>query len=205
MADNENSLHESPSQTAGPYVHIGLMPKLAGIDGLYAADPGSTLVDAQTRGQRITIEGLVYDGDGAEVRDAVLEIWQADAAGIYPSPVDMRGGADPHFAGWGRAATDFDSGKFRFETVKPGRVPAADGKLQAPHITLWIVARGINIGLQTRIYFADETEANAADPVLALVEPRERIETLLARPGGDGGYRFDVCLQGERETVFFDI
>ena len=115
------------------------------------------------------------------------------------------GGADPHFAGWGRAAADFDSGRFRFDTIKPGRVPHTDGKLQAPHITLWIVARGINIGLQTRIYFADEAAANADDPVLRLIEPRERVETLLARPQGEGGYRFDVYLQGPCETVFLDI
>lgn len=205
MADEDDNLHESPSQTAGPYVHIGLMPKLSGIDGVYAVDPGSSLVESDTRGERIVIRGCVYDGDGAPVRDAVLEIWQADAAGIYPSPEDGRGGADPHFSGWGRAAADFDSGEFRFDTIRPGRVPDADGALQAPHITLWIVARGINIGLQTRIYFADETEANAADPVLALIDPRDRGQTLLARPEGEGAYRFEVYLQGPRETVFFDI
>ncbi len=205
MADEDETLHESPSQTAGPYVHIGLVPGVCGIEGLYAADPGSSLLDADTRGERIVIEGIVYDGEGAPVKDAVLEIWQADAAGIYPSPEDDRGGADPHFAGWGRAAAAFDSGEFRFATIRPGRVPHANGRLQAPHITLWIVARGINVGLQTRIYFADEAEANAADPVLALVEPRERNETLLAQPAGEGRYRFEVYLQGPRETVFFDI
>ncbi len=205
MADEDEIRHESPSQTAGPYVHIGLMPSICGIDNVYASDPGSALVDADTRGERITLSGVVHDGDDAPVRDAVLEIWQADADGLYPSPRENRGDADPHFAGWGRAAADFASGEFRFDTIKPGRVPYHDSRLQAPHITLWIVARGINIGLQTRIYFADEAAANAEDPLLRLIEPRERGATLLARPQGEGGYRFDVYLQGPRETVFFDI
>ncbi len=205
MSDQDDSLHESPSQTAGPYVHIGLMPNFCGIAGIYAADPGHSLVDAETRGERITIAGCVYDGDGAPVKDAVCEIWQADAAGLYPSPREGRGEADPHFAGWGRAAADFASGEFRFDTIRPGQVALADGRLQAPFVTLWIVARGINIGLQTRIYFADEAGANAEDPVLAQIEPRERVETLLAQADGDGGFRFDVYLQGPRETVFFDI
>ena len=205
MTAKTEILHESPSQTAGPYVHIGCMPNFCGIGGIYPADPGNSLVDTDTLGERITLVGTVFDGNEEPVRDAVLEIWQADAAGVYPSPVDPRAVADPNFAGWGRAAANLDSGEFVFETVRPGRVPWPDGRPQAPHITCWIVARGINIGLHTRIYFADEAEANADDPLLALVEPGTRVDTLLARPEGNARFRFDVHLQGPRETVFLDI
>ena len=204
MADDE-LLPESPSQTAGPYVHIGCMPNACGIEGVYTSEPGSVLVTPATRGERISITGCVYDGEGEVVKDAVLEIWQADADGFYPSPADARGDADPNFSGWGRAAADLATGEYRFDTIRPGRVPFTDGRLQAPHITCWIVARGINLGLQTRIYFDDESEANAQDPLLSLVEPRSRIETLLAVGEGDGRFRFDIHLQGARETVFLDI
>ncbi len=204
MADDE-LLPESPSQTAGPYVHIGCMPNTCGIEGVYATDPGSVLVIPETRGERIAITGCVYDGDGEVVKDAVLEIWQADADGLYPSLGDSRGDADPNFSGWGRAAADLATGEYRFDTIRPGRVPFTDGRLQAPHITCWIVARGINLGLQTRIYFADQAEANAEDPLLALVEPRSRVDTLLAVADGNDSYRFDIHLQGARETVFLDI
>ena len=198
-------LPESPSQTAGPYVHIGCMPVFGGIEGVYAEDPGSRLIDAETRGERIAIRGRVYDGDGELLRDAVVEIWQADAAGVYASPADGRPVA-PGFTGWGRNACDFDSGEYLFETIKPGAVPYPDGRLQAPHITVWIVARGINIGLHTRLYFDDETEANADDPILSSIEPRERAATLIATADeGGGSYLFDIHLQGARETVFLDI
>ena len=202
---NDDTRHESPSQTAGPYVHIGCLPNWSGIAGVYAEDPGSRLINADTRGERVSVAGRIFDGDGAPVLDAVIEIWQADAAGLYPSSVETRGAADPNFGGWGRVATAFDSGEFRIDTIRPGRVPYPDGRPQAPHINCWIVARGINVGLQTRVYFADEADANAEDPVLALIEPRDRVDTLLAQPDGEGGFRFDIHLQGERETVFFDI
>ncbi|MFZ9037425.1 MAG: protocatechuate 3,4-dioxygenase subunit alpha [Gammaproteobacteria bacterium] len=204
MADDDTR-HESPSQTAGPYVHIGCLPNWSGIAGVYAEDLGSRLINADTRGKRVSVAGRIFDGDDAPVPDAVIEFWQADAGGLYPSPVETRGAADPNFGGWGRVASAFDSGEFRIDTIRPGRVPYPDGRLQAPHINCWIVARGINVGLQTRIYFADEAEANAEDPVLALIEPRARVDTLLAQPDGEGGFRFDIRLQGERETVFFDI
>jgi protocatechuate 3,4-dioxygenase alpha subunit len=197
-------LRELPSQTAGPYVHIGLVPAAAGIPFEPDRD-WSVLVRPGVRGERIRIEGIVFDGVGAPVRDAVLELWQPDAAGRF-SGHDP--GADPAFAGFGRAAADFASGLFAFETVKPGRVPTADGRLQAPHATLLIFARGINIHLHTRIYFDDEVAANAADPVLALIEQPQRRRTLLARREQREDrvvYRFDVHLQGPEETVFFDV
>ena len=126
-------------------------------------------------------------------------------AELSPWRSSTRGVPDPNFGGWGRVATAFDSGEFRIDTIRPGRVPYPDGRLQAPHINCWIVARGINVGLQTRLYFADEADANAEDPVLSSIEPRARVDTLLAQPDGGGGFRFDIHLQGERETVFFDI
>jgi protocatechuate 3,4-dioxygenase alpha subunit len=197
-------LKESASQTAGPYVHIGCTPNFAEITGVYPEDLGTSMVNEKTRGERITITGHVIDGADTPLKDALVEIWQADAAGLYNSPAEMRGAADPNFAGWGRCPTDMTNGEFRFETIKPGRVPFKDGRLMAPHVTFWIVARGINLGLQTRMYFGDEEAANAEDPVLARIEHRVRVPTLIA-PREGNTYKFDIRLQGEKETVFFDI
>lgn len=198
-------LPETPSQTAGPYVHIGCLPNDSGIEGVYAEDPGGRMVEANTQGERITIHGQIYAGDGAPLTDAVIEAWQADAGGRYASAEDSRGETDAGFGGWGRQACDAQSGEFRFDTIKPGPVPYPDGRSQAPHITLWIIARGINVGLHTRLYFDDEADANAADPVLQQIDPRARRDTLLAIADGEGDYRFDIYLQGPRETVFLDI
>lgn len=197
-------LKETPSQTAGPYVHIGLMPNFVGVHGAHAEDLGGRMINDKTKGERITIEGRVIDGGGEPLRDCVVEIWQADAAGLYPSPSESRCTADPNFTGWGRAAADPQSGEFRFETIKPGRVPFPDGRMQAPHLSLWIIARGINVGLNTRLYFGDEAEANAADPILTRIEQRSRVQTLIARRSGNL-FALDIHLQGPDETVFFDI
>jgi len=204
MVQELGHLKESPSQTAGPYVHIGCTPNSLGLEGVYPADLGATMVNEKTRGERVTIAGHVYDGYGAPLRDALIEIWQADCDGLYNSPSEARGSADPNFSGWGRCPVDMESGLFTFETIKPGRVPFAGGKLQAPHVTFWIAARGINIGLHTRMYFGDEAEANAEDPVLAKVDPKTRVSTLIAPRDGDT-FTFDVRIQGDKETVFFDI
>ena len=195
---------ETPSQTAGPYVHIGLTPNFCGIGGIYDADLGTTMVNDKTRGERITIRSRVIDGSCAPLRDALVDIWQADADGLYNSPAEMRGSADPNFAGWGRCPADMDTGEFVFHTIKPGRVPFRDGKPMAPHVTFWIVARGVNIGLHTRMYFGDEEKANAEDPVLQRIEHKVRVPTLIASREGNV-YTFDIHLQGDRETVFFDI
>jgi protocatechuate 3,4-dioxygenase alpha subunit len=192
-------LKETPSQTAGPYVHIGCTPNFLGINGVFPEDLGSRMITGSPEGTRITLLGAVHDGTGAVLKDALVEIWQADAAGRFPG----HGGAEG-FTGWGRSPGDMETGEFTFETLKPGRVPFADGRLQAPHISVWIVARGINTGLHTRIYFADEEAANAEDPILSRIEHRDRIPTLLARREGDH-YRFDIHLQGPAETIFFDI
>jgi protocatechuate 3,4-dioxygenase alpha subunit len=195
---------ETASQTAGPYVHIGLTPNFCDIAGVYESDLGTRMVNDKTKGERITVKCRVIDGAGAQLKDALIEIWQADTNGLYNSPSERRGAADPNFTGWGRQPTDMTTGECIFQTIKPGRVPFKDGRLMAPHITFWIVARGINLGLHTRMYFADEEKANAEDPVLARIEHRHRVATLVAPREGDS-YTFDIYLQGENETVFFDI
>jgi protocatechuate 3,4-dioxygenase alpha subunit len=204
MAQSLERLKESASQTAGPYVHIGLTPNYCGIEGVYPADLGAAMINARTKGERIRIKTRVIDGADTPLKDALVEIWQADAAGLYNSPSELRGAADPNFSGWGRQATDMTTGECVFETVKPGRVPFVDGRMMAPHITVWIVARGINIGLHTRLYFGDEEAANAEDPVLARIEHRNRVKSLVAPRYGDT-YSLDIRLQGDNETVFFDI
>ncbi|MCT8991674.1 protocatechuate 3,4-dioxygenase subunit alpha [Chelativorans sp. SCAU2101] len=196
-------LKETPSQTAGPYVHIGLTPNYCEIGGVYPEDLGIRMVNEKTKGERITVKMRIFDGTGSVIKDAVIEIWQADADGLYNSPSEPRGKADPNFTGWGRQASD-EEGVFTFETIKPGRVPFPDGRLQAPHISLWIVARGINLGLQTRMYFGDEEKANAEDPILTRLEHQNRVPTLIA-PRSGNTYHFDIHLQGEKETVFFDV
>lgn len=204
MVQKLGQLKESPSQTAGPYVHIGATPNWVEITGVWKEDLGLVLVGPEAKGERIVVKGRIFDGSGTPLKDALVEIWQADAEGLYNSPQERRGRADPHFTGWGRQPVDGTTGEYRFETIKPGRVPFRDGRLMAPHISFWIVARGINLGLNTRMYFGDEEKANAEDPVLARIEHRVRVSTLIAAADG-GNYRFDIHLQGEKETVFFDI
>jgi protocatechuate 3,4-dioxygenase alpha subunit len=206
MPQSLDYLRETASQTAGPYVHIGLAPGAAGFD-IYREELGRDIAGPNAAGERIRIEGLVIDGMGAPVKDVLIEVWQANAAGHYAHP-EGGGAVEEGFRGWGRVITDFDTGEWGFDTVKPGRVPGRGGKVQAPHLSLWIVSRGINIGLNTRLYFDDEGEANAADPVLNLIEWQNRRSTLIARRGLRDGrpvYRFDIRLQGADETVFFDI
>jgi protocatechuate 3,4-dioxygenase alpha subunit len=204
MVQKLGYLRESPSQTAGPYVHIGCTPNFTGIE-IFGGDLGRQMKTGPVQGTEITLKGIVHDGTGMPMRDAMVEIWQPDAAGLFACANETRAMPDPNFTGWGRSAGDMETGEFMFETVKPGAVPFPDGRMQAPHITVWIVARGINIGLHTRIYFEDEPEANAADPILSRIEHQSRIQTLLAPKHDDGTYRFDIYLQGPHETVFFDI
>lgn len=192
-------LRETPSQTAGPYVHIGCLPALAGLAGIYRQDLGQSPVAEGARGEAITVTGQVIDGTGWAIRDAMLESWQADAAGRYPG----QPGADPAVSGFARFATGGEQGEFTLRSIKPGRVALRGGGFQAPHIALWIFARGINTGLQTRLYFEDED--NSADPLLARIEQRQRVQTLIARRTGPGSYRFDIRLRGEGETVFLDL
>ncbi|MEL7257790.1 MAG: protocatechuate 3,4-dioxygenase subunit alpha [Pseudomonadota bacterium] len=187
-------LPETASQTAGPYVHIGLAPKVAGLERPLPT-LGSEIAGPDVPGARITLEGCVFDGDGKPVTDAMIELWQADARGRFAGSDGCASG----FQGWGREAADFMTGLWRFETIKPGSVGA-----QAPHLAIWIVARGINIGLHTRAYFEDEGEANASDPVLVSLVQNRRAG-LIARHVSPRVYRFDIHLQGPQETVFFDL
>ncbi|MGB0659385.1 MAG: protocatechuate 3,4-dioxygenase subunit alpha [Mangrovicoccus sp.] len=199
-------LKESPSQTAGPYVHIGLAPGAAGFE-IYKTELGHDIAGPNAKGEKIRVEGLVIDGTGSPIKDVLLEAWQANSEGVYAHP-ESAGEVEEGFRGWGRVITNFETGEWGFDTVKPGATPGRNGQMQAPHINLWVVARGINIGLNTRIYFEDEAEANAADPVINLIEWERRRATLIAKKEERDGvtvYRFDVKIQGEDETVFFDI
>lgn len=192
----------TPSQTVGPYFAYGLTS-----NGKYEWNDAfsNNLVTADASGERIRVEGRVFDGDGALVPDCMLEIWQADAQGRFSDPQDKRAPPNTSFKGFGRCATDGNGG-YAFDTIKPGQVADPDGKLQAPHLLLAVFARGMLLHLYTRIYFDGEA-ANAADPVLALV-PADRRATLIAarKPGaGNAVYVLDVHLQGDKETVFFDV
>jgi protocatechuate 3,4-dioxygenase alpha subunit len=187
------SRQATTSQTVGPFFSIG-MTRMKRDD----------LVSAGTSGERVTIAGQVFDGDGKPVSDAILEIWQTNSYGKYAHPADEQDKpVEASFSGFGRIPTD-DEGKFRFTTIKPGQVPDLDGELQAPHIVVSVFARGLLRRLVTRIYFPDEP-ANAADFALNLVEPSRR-ETLIAKKaaGVNGALKWDVVLQGSNETVFFD-
>lgn len=185
----------TPSQTVGPFFHDALL------------DEDRTRLVPEDHVGAIRIRGRVYDGAGEPVPDAMVEVWQADSEGRYYHPADTRGGVrDQDFTGFGRCGTDAE-GAFEFVTVKPGPVPGPNGSQQAPHILVSVFSRGLLRRLATRIYFPDEEEANAADPVLASVE-EDRRQTLIAT-AEEGALRFDVRLQdgpaGEPETVFFDV
>jgi protocatechuate 3,4-dioxygenase alpha subunit len=191
----------TPSQTVGPFFSPSLTP---GKEYPWHQPIGSDLITPDASGERIRIEGRVLDGDGAPVNDAMIEIWQADAAGRYAHPADKRR-PNAKFTGFGRAGTDAQ-GRFGFSSIKPGSVPGPDGKPQAPHILVAVFSRGLPRHAYTRIYFPDDA-GNANDPILALV-PAERRATLIARREEKNGapvYVFDIRLQGENETVFFDV
>lgn len=190
--DPKAPLELTPSQTIGPFFAYALTPRAYG---------GKELATEQVAaegaaGEHIRIEGVVYDGDDVPVGDAMIETWQADAEGRF----NAAGNAG--FTGFGRAETSAE-GAYFIETVRPGALPGPNGAMQAPHLAVSVFARGLLVRLATRIYF-DGEPGNAGDPVLALV-PEERRATLIARRGPDGVYRFDVRLQGEGETVFFDV
>jgi protocatechuate 3,4-dioxygenase, alpha subunit len=184
---------QTPSQTVGPFFKPALI-----------ASRQESLITPKSRGERVTIEGHVLDGDAKPVSDAMIELWQANADGRYDHPDDSQEKlVDPEFHGFGRAATD-ERGRFRFYTIKPGSVPGCGSTLQAPHINVSIFARGLLKRLVTRIYFPGEP-LNAADAVLNSVAA-ERRSTLVARIADrEGVLLFDVVLQGEHETVFFDV
>ncbi|HYL89378.1 MAG TPA: protocatechuate 3,4-dioxygenase subunit alpha [Burkholderiales bacterium] len=186
------SLRASTSQTIGPYLRIGL-------EWMQIED----IAPKGVPGERVSIRGRVIDGDGKPVNDAAVEIWQANSHGRYAHPDDKQDKPlERNFRGYGRSLTD-EQGAFRFNTIKPGRVPGPGGKLQAPHLTVTIFMRGLLKHLQTRIYFPDDP-ANVEDPILALV-PVERRSTMIARRAADATLEWNAVLQGKNETVFFDF
>jgi protocatechuate 3,4-dioxygenase, alpha subunit len=184
----------TPSQTTGPYLTIGLI----------GGPISSRLVD-ESDPRAVRVSGMLLDGAGATVQDGLIEIWQANAAGRYAHPADDREELplEDGFTGFGRSATD-DAGRFELVTLKPGRVPWVDGRLQAPHVLVGVFARGLLKRVATRMYFPDEEASNAQDPVLLGLEPEERA-TLVARMDEDGGLRFDIVLQGAGQTTFFAV
>lgn len=200
----------TPSQTVGPFFAYGLAPK-----GRCQWDPngsyswketvGDNLITPDATGQKIRIEGRVIDGDGKPINDAMIEIWQADSQGRYAHARGEQPRSNAKFTGFGRSATDKD-GVYSFDTVKPGAVAGPNGARQAPHIVVCIFSRGMLRQIYTRLYFSDEA-ANASDQILALV-PGDRRSTLIAHKEMRGAlpvYRFDIRVQGDNETVFFDI
>jgi protocatechuate 3,4-dioxygenase alpha subunit len=191
-------LRQTPSQTVGPYFAYGLSPEQYGYQHGLTSIAGSEMAPGDVEGQRIRVEGRVFDGKGAPISDALIEIWQADSLGRYAHPSDPRG-SNSTFKGFGRCGTGTDPrNRFWFDTVKPGKV----GDDQAPHLNVIVSMRGMLLHAFTRIYFPDEP-ANATDKVLNAV-PAERRGTLVASHQGGNVYRFDIHMQGDSETVFFD-
>jgi len=187
------TLQTTPSQTVGPFFAIGL-----------PWNGGETLYSDATVGERISITGRVLDGDGLPVPDALIEIWQANAAGRYAHPEDTRDDVplDPAFIGFGRCPTD-PAGNYTFRTILPGCVPGRSGSVQAPHISVRILARGLLKALVTRIYF-DERPENEGDPILTLVAPEQRARLVARRASNDNtAYHVDIVLQGEQQSIFF--
>ncbi|WPZ36496.1 protocatechuate 3,4-dioxygenase subunit alpha [Thalassobaculum sp. OXR-137] len=192
-----SDLKQTPSQTVGPYFAYGLTARQYHYPQTSVAD--GTMAGEDVAGERIRVEGRVFDGDGATVPDAMIEIWQADAQGRFAHPADPRN-SNTGFSGFGRFGTGTDpQHRFIFDTIKPGA--AAEG--EAPHLNVIVFMRGLLTHVYTRIYFADEAEANAADPVLSAV-PKDRRGTLIAQREGNT-YRLDIHMQGDRETVFFEV
>jgi protocatechuate 3,4-dioxygenase alpha subunit len=191
-------LRQTPSQTVGPYFAYGLAPEQYGYQQNLSSIAGSRMAEGDVEGERIRVEGRVFDGAGNPISDALIEIWQADALGRYAHPADPRG-SNNTFKGFGRCGTGTDPRhRFWFETIKPGKVDAD----QAPHLNVIVSMRGMLLHAFTRIYFSDEP-ANATDKVLRLV-PAERRDTLIATRQDGNVYRFDIHMQGDNETVFFD-
>jgi protocatechuate 3,4-dioxygenase alpha subunit len=195
---------QTASNTIGPFFHHVLTAEGHGKKSVV----NSRLAGKKTKGEHISVEGRIIDADGKPLRAAMLEIWQANSAGRYNSPIDDRDDVelDKKFSGFGRVSSS-GNGKFEFETIKPGRVPSAGNAPQAPHINLTLFAAAIDIHLYTRLYFSDEEEANEIDPVLSLVNAARRDTLIARRKKTKKGivYRFNVRVGGKEETVFFDV
>jgi len=195
---------ESASQTAGPFVHIGLVPERAGIAQKPIVSNNLCAHGTPQGASEIEVSGQVLDGSGAPIYDAVVELWQADHRGSYQQSERSS------FLGWGRSAIDQETASFTFRTIKPGQVACLGSAAMAPHLALWVVARGINIGLHTRMYFPEDDALHQTDPMLNTIEIKKRRSTLIASLRESNGsplkiYQFNIVIQGDMETVFFDI
>lgn len=195
---------QTASNTIGPFFHHIMTPEDHGLKGV----TDNKLATPKTKGEHIKVEGRILDAAGKPLRAAMLEVWQANAAGRYDAPQDGRKDVklDRSFTGFGRASAS-ERGKFVFETIKPGSIPSAGNAPQAPHINLTLFAAAIHTHLFTRLYFSDEAEANEIDPVLSSVGDSRRGTLIAKRKNTKEGpvYRFDVRLGGDGETVFFDV
>lgn len=197
LSNLKQPLRETASQTAGPYVHIGCLPNASGVAGIFSEDLVRNRDLNETDGTAISLRGQIFDGERALAKDIMLEFWHADHTGSYATGI------------WGRTATDLQAGEYQFETIMPGATTDRDGSKLAPFISVMLFARGINLGLMTRIYFPHDETLLDSDPHLMHVDPIRR-NTLICEPGEQtdsvsGSYIFNIRLQGEGETVFFEV
>mgnify|MGYP001315897128 FL=1 len=202
---NTKILKQTPSQTAGPYLHIGCIPYQIGINSSFSKYLNNLVLSNETKGSRIEIFGKIYDGKHDVIKDALVEIWQVDSNGYYKSRVNNNSKLDPNFNNWGRTSCDLETGLWQFHTIKPGIIKLANQKILAPHIWFWVAARGINIGLFTCMYFCDEKNNNILDCNLKKINNSTNIKSLIADKVEDDKYEFNIYLQGDKETIFFDI
>ena len=201
----KKKLKQTPSQTAGPYLHIGFLPEEVGINSSLSRELNNLILSEKTEGTRIEISGKIYDGNNEVLKDALVEIWQVDSNGNYQSRLTKKNKYDKNFSNWGRTSCDFNTGLWKFNTIKPGIVQLNKSEILAPHIWLWIVARGINLGLYTCMYFSDENTLNKLDRNLKKLNNNNNLQSLFAVYTEKYKYEFNIHLQGAKETIFFNV
>ena len=200
----EKKLKQTPCQTAGPYLHIGFLPTKVGINSSFSRELNNLILSEKTKGTRIEISGKIYDGNNEVLKDALVEIWQVDSNGNYQSRLTKKNKYDKNFSNWGRTSCDFNTGLWKFNTIKPGIVQLNKSEILAPHIWFWIVARGINLGLYTCMYFSDENTLNKLDRNLKKFT-NNNLQSLFAVNIEKYKYEFNIYLQGDKETIFFNV
>jgi protocatechuate 3,4-dioxygenase alpha subunit len=200
----KKKIKQTPSQTAGPYLHIGLLPKKVGINSSFSRELNNLILSEKTKGTRIEISGKIYDGNNEVLKDALVEIWQVDSNGNYQSRLTKKTKYDKNFSNWGRTSCDINTGLWKFNTIKPGIVQLNKSEILAPHIWFWIVARGINLGLYTCMYFSDENTLNKLDRNLKKFT-NNNLQSLFAVNIEKYKYEFNIYLQGDKETIFFNV
>ena len=200
----KKKLKQTPSQTAGPNLHIGFLPKKVGINSSFSRELNNLILSEKTKGTRIEISGKIYDGNNEVLKDALIEIWQVDSNGNYQSRLTQNNKNDKNFSNWGRTSCDFNTGLWKFNTIKPGIVQLNKSEILAPHIWFWIVARGINLGLYTCMYFNDENTLNKLDRNLKKLT-NNNLQSLFAVNIEKYKYEFNIYLQGDKETIFFNV